>query len=271
MMQMLNKRVDNWFVWMATLFIAGCSCAGEAQELSTFWEGHDFRSLETFDDIDAAEEKFDGYIGLLSKVPHKKAVQNMRSFLDSAAQNTVAYMVWASWFEPYLHALESPYRNDRLFVAWLDKVLEDEVIDDGAMMDHLRHMRRMMDENIEGTPPNDLALMTENREEIMLSTLTDGAMLMLFVDADCPSCLQALEDNAREYEGKDVRLLAVLVNGSEYHLENIRRQLPESVLEPWTFAWCNARRMENEGLYDRSLLPFRILISEKGLIERSYH
>lgn len=265
------KRFDKWLVWMVALVVAGCSCAGEAQELSSFWEGHDFKSLEAFDDIDAAEEKFDGYISLLSKAPHRKAVQNMRDFLDSAAQNTVAYMVWASWFEPYLHALESPYRNDDLFVVWLDKVLEDRIIDDGSMMDHLQHMRIMMEKNTVGSYPQELALRTENGGELKLSELRGERMLMLFVDADCPSCLEALEENAREYEGKDVRLLAVLVNGSEFHLENIERQLPESVLAPWTIAWCNARRMENESFYDRSLLPFRILVDADGIIEKSYH
>lgn len=264
-------RFNTLVVWLVALIVAGYSCASTTRELSSYWDGHDFSSLESFDDIDAAEDKFNGYIDLLSRVPHKTAVDNLTEFLDSASRNVVAYMVWSGWFEPYLHALESPYRNDALFVAWLDKVLEDDVIDDGAMMEHLQRMRLMMDKNTAGSSPQDLALCGEDGEDFMISDLYGEYMLMLFVDADCPSCLNALAANAKEYEGRNVRLLAVLVNGSKYHMENIRRQLPDSVLSPWTLACVSARKLEQDGLYDKSLLPFRILVNADGMIEKSYH
>lgn len=265
------KKCWVWLVMVAVTMVAVSSCADKAQELSTYWDGHDFTSLDGFDDIDSAEEKFDGYMDLLSKVPHEVAVRNMTEFLDSAAQNVVAYMVWSSWFEPYLHALQSPYRNDALFVAWLDKVLSDKVIDDGAQMEHLARMREMQDRNKVGSYPQNMILYSEDGSEFTLSMLRGRRTLLLFVDANCPSCLEALEENAEKYSKDEIRLQAILVNGSRYHLENIRMQLPESILEPWDFAFISAVRLEEEGFYDTSLLPFRMLISEKGVIEQSYH
>ena len=261
-------RFDNWLVWVAAIFAVGCSCAGEAQELSTYWEDHDFSSLEAFDDIDAAEDKFDGYVDLLTKAAYEEAVAEMTEFLDSAARNTVAYMVWAGWFEPFLHAKESPYRNDELFVAYLDKVLEDKVIDDGYMMEHLGVLRQMMLVNRVGMTPEELTLRGEYGTEILLSDFRGERALLLFVDADCPSCLQALSENVKEY--KDARLVAILVNGSQYHMSNIRAQLSEDVLAPWTFVYCPQGRLETEGLYDTSLLPFRMLVTPEWIIEESY-
>lgn len=261
-------RFEFWLVWVAAALAAGCSCAGTAQELSTYWEGHDFKSLEGFEDIDAAEDKFDGYIDLLTKVPYDEAVSGMKVFLDSAAQNTVAYMVWSGWFEPFLHAKESPYRNDDLFVAYIDKVLEDKVIDDGYMMEHLASMRQMMTVNRAGMAPQELDVRSEDGTELQLSNFKGEKTLLLFVDADCPSCLQALSENVNEY--KDARLVAILVNGSQYHIANIRAQLPEKVLSPWTFVCCSQSRLEKEGLYDTTLLPFRMLVSADWLIEKTY-
>ena len=258
-----------WLLWMATVLAAGCSCAEKkAQELSAYWNGHDFTTLEAFEDIDAAEDKFDGFIDLLSQVPYETAVAEMTKFLDSASQNVVAYMVWSGWFEPFLHAKESPYRNDDLFVAWLDKVLEDKVIDDGSQMEHLALMRKCMDVNRAGMAPQDLSVRSDSGEEMMLSDFKGEPVLLLFVDADCPSCLQALSENVGEH--KDRRLVAVLVNGSQYHMSNIRAQLPEEVLAPWTFAYCPQGRLETEGLYDTSLLPFRMLVNPEWIIEKSY-
>ena len=257
-----------WLVWVAAALAAGCSCAGPAQELSTYWDDHDFTSLDGFSDIDAAEDKFDGYIALLTKVPHDTAVAEMTIFMDLASQNVVAYMVWSGWFEPFLHAKESPYRNDELFVAWLDKVLADNIIDDGYMMEHLASLRQMMTVNREGMLPQEVTLKNEEGVEFQLSDLKGESMLILFVDADCPSCLQALSDNVGEY--MDRRLVAVLVNGSQYHMSNIRAQLSEEVLAPWTFAYCPQGRLETEGLYDTSLMPFRMLVTPEWIIEKSY-
>jgi hypothetical protein len=269
---------------LAAALAACCSCAGrKAQEqrgsdvqevtdtadmLSTYWEGHDFQSLDGFSDIKAAEDKFDGFIKYLSQIPHEEAVAEMTEFLDSAAQNVVAYMVWAGWFEPFLHAKESPYRNDSLFVAYLDKALKDNVIDDGYMVEHLQNLRRFMNVNKVGMQPQDVLLKNEEGVEFQLSDLKGERMLILFVDADCPSCLQALSDNVGEH--KDRRLVAVLVNGSQYHMSNIRAQLSEEVLAPWTFAYCPQGRLETEGLYDTSLLPFRMLVTPEWLIEKTY-
>ena len=261
-------RYYIWLVWVAAALAAGCSCAGTAQELSTYWEDHDFTSLDGFDDIDAAEDKFDGYIALLTKVPYETAVAEMTRFMDSASKNVVAYMVWSGWFEPFLHALQSPYRNDELFVAWLDKVLADNVIDDGYMMEHLASLRQMMSVNREGMQPQDLLLKNEQGVEFLLSGLKGESTLLLFVDADCPSCLSSLSENVKEHKGR--KLVAVLVNGSQYHMSNIRAQLPEEVLAQWTFAYCPQGRLETEGLYDTSLMPFRMLVNPEWIIEESY-
>ena len=150
-------------------------------------------------------------------------------------------------------------------------MLEDQVIDDGAQMNHLQIMRQVMDRNAVGVNPEDLPLYSENGAEFMLSDFYGKRMMVLFVDANCPSCLSALEENTKKYKGKNVRLLAILVNGTELHLSNVRRQLSDDVLEPWTIAWCSAAVMENKGFYDKSLLPFRILVSKDGIIEKSYH
>ena len=257
-----------WLLWMAAVLAAGCSCAEKkAQELSAYWNGHDFTTLDAFEDIDAAEDKFDGFIDLLSQVPYETAVAEMTKFLDSASQNVVAYMVWSSWFEPFLHAKESPYRNDDLFVAWLDKVLEDKVIDDGSQMEHLALMRKCMDVNRAGMAPQELSVRSDSGEEMMLSDFKGEHTLLLFVDADCPSCLQALSENVKE--NPDVKLVAVLVNAWDYHLANIRRQLPEEVLQQWTLVTVSMHALE-EGLYDTSLLPFRMLVNPEWIIEKSY-
>ena len=261
----------DWLVWTGAILASVCSCASPAQELSTYWDGHDVGSLEVFDDMDAAEDKFDGYVRLLTEVRLDDAVEEMNRFMDSASRDTVAYMVWSSLFEPFLHAVESPYRNDALFVAWLDKVLEDRIIDDGATMERLRQMRNVMELNVVGKPAADARLSDAEGDEFNISDLRGRKTLLLLLDANCPSCLDRLNENLKEYGHRDVNLVAVLVNGSPAHIGIISQRLPEEVLKRWTLAWCPGREIEKGKVYDLTMVPSRILLDKECRIKKLYY
>lgn len=265
---MFSSRVQGFLMWLVAACVAVSSCARNTQELASYWNGYDFSSLEGFDDIKAAEDKFDGYIDLLNKVPHEAAVANLRSFLDSAARNTVAYMVWSGWFEPYLHSTQSPYKNDDLYLVWLDMVLEDKEIDDGGMLEHLEQMRSVLEKNKIGSTLEDVVLRDCNGEELMLSEMINRQSMILLVDANCPSCLESLEDNVGAY--KDANLIAILVNGGSMHIQNIRRQVSEDILEKWTLLCCSQRMLE-DARYDLYNMPVRLLVAQDGKIIKSYH
>ena len=64
--QMLSRISNNLLVWLAAAAIALCACDRSAKELASYWDGHDFSSLDGFSDIKEAEDKFDGYVDLLS-------------------------------------------------------------------------------------------------------------------------------------------------------------------------------------------------------------
>lgn len=262
----MNRRLS--IILLAASIFAVCSCTTPVQELSSFWNDHDFRSLEAFDNIKAAEDKFDDYVNLLNQVSHEDAVKSMNHFLDSAALDTIAYMVWSGWFEPFLHARQSPYKNDALYAAWLDKVLSDNVIDDEMMMEYLAHMRQVVDINKVGDKIKDIPLYNESGEELMLSDLICKKTLILMVDANCPTCLTSLQENAKDY--KKTKLVAMLVGGSSFHIDNIKQQLPASVTESWTFVYVSKSRLE-DNMYDYYNLPARLLVSSKGEIIKSYH
>ena len=257
-------------MWMAAGMLALCSCADKAQELSIYWQDYDFSSLDGFDNIKEAEQKFHGYIDLLSSVSHEEAVANMREFLDSAKRNEIGYMVWAGWFASAFRAMDSPYRNDELFKEWFAKVDEDKVLEDEYMLEELRAIRQLMDLNLIGDVPQELNLTNYDGEEFRLSEMVEGKTLFLFVDANCPSCLESLKENLKEYGRKRVKMVAVLLNGGRYHYENINRQLPDEVTSKWNLVWCGDRELERGEKYDLSQVSFRMLVDANGKIIKCY-
>ena len=255
---------------VAVSLTAFSSCVNPAQELSAYWNGHDFGSLDGFDDIDAAEEKFDGYIDLLNQVPVDVASENLRAFLDSAARDTVAYMVWASWFEPYLHSPESPYRNDELFSVWLGRVLQDRILDDYTM-EHLQQIKDVQFLNVIGETAADVLLTDAEGTEYRISDFKGQRTLLMLLDANCPSCLDYLTENLKEYGRQDIRLVAILVNGSPMHIRNVSSHLSDDIISRWLLTWCPGREIEDGQIYDLTLIPSKIIINEDGIVERSYH
>lgn len=255
---------------MAALVVAMCSCASPAQELSTYWDGHDFTSVEGFSDIEMAEKKFEGYIDLLNKAPHDVAVAEMEEFLDSAALNEVAYMVWTGWFEAYLHILESPYNNEPLFQAWLTKVVSDKVVDD-YLLDHLLQIKKVSGLNAVGTRPSDIMLRDAEGKDFLISDLKGKPALLLFFNGGCRSCADYISETYKEYKRQNVRLVAVLLNASPEMLSAISETIPEEIASRWTLAWCPGREIEDGQTYDLTLVPSRILIASDGLVKKSYH
>lgn len=282
-------RYCIWLVWMAAAMAACCSCAGRkaqeqrrsdtreindtsalVSELSSYWDGHDFDSLDGFDDIDAAEDKFERYIQLLDSVSVDEAVYSLTAFLDSAARDTVAYMVWASWFEPYLHSTVSPYRNDTLFVVWLDRTLADKVVD-AHMLERLQQIRDVLDLNVVGKQATDVLLEDSDGVRFYISDLKGQRTLLMLLDANCPSCLDYLTENMNEYGCEDIRLIAVLVNGSPMHIEHISSRLTEDVMERWVLSWCPGQEIEAGLVYDLTMIPSRILLDSNNIIEKLYY
>ena len=267
---MSNKRFIIKTLCIAAIISAMCSCTAKKQNTSTYWAGHDFSSLKDFDDIRYAEDKFAGYVELLSKETPESAKAELRAFLDSASRNQIAYMVWTGWFASAFHAMDSPYRNDELYKAWFEMIEQDKVIDDEYMMSELRKVYHLIDLNTVGSYPENIRLCNTEDVEFQLSDMTGRKTLLLFVDANCPSCMQSLEENMKEYGRKKVRMVAVLVNGSKRHVENISKKLPESIVAGWELVWCPDRELEKGNKYDLSQLSFRMMLGADGRIVKRY-
>ena len=187
-----------------------------------------------------------------------------------SAKNEVAYMLWAEWFRACLHYMESPYRNDALFEVFVDKALSDRILDDYEL-DYFSEIKSLFGKNKPGSFPEELRLADRSGKEYSLSDFRGMETLLVFLDADCPSCLDMLRENASSPGSGDCLRLAVLVNGSPMHIDNISSRLPEEVLSEWTLLWCPDGMKEAARLYDLSYLPFRITLASDGRIVKSYH
>ncbi len=257
------------FLFISSFIIFSCSNNVE-NRLISYWEKHDFFSLEHFNDINFAEQKFEGYVDLLNQAPFELAENELKKFVDSAKLNEVAYMVWMEWFEIYLHDLTSPYKNDELFEVWLNKALETDLLDD-FKIDQLKVIQKTLHLNRVGSQASDVLLKDFQGNNFRISDLKGSQHLLLLLDADCSSCYKYLSDILDEYKTEEVELVAILINATPIYLKNIAERLDPEVFKKWRIAWCPGREIEKGEIYDLTYVPSKLLISEEGIVLKSYH
>lgn len=260
------REVSIRLALFAAVIVAVASCVDNGRRLAAWWDGYDFSSLDSFSDIREAENRFEGYVKLLDEAPHDMAAASLMQFMDSASVQPVAYTIWSEWFEVYLHSLQSPYRNEDLFRLWLDRVISDRILDP-MLMEHLEKIDAVSDKNLEGMKVTDVMLEDSGGGRFRLSEMAGTSCLVYLLDANCSSCVELMGTAADEYEGEDVRLLAVLVNGNPVAADRIAA----SSVPEWTVTYCPGREIEDWKVFDLSLMPARLLVGPDGMVERSYH
>lgn len=241
------------------------SCVSPERRLETFWGGHDFGSLDGFDDIGSAEDRFGDYIRLLEKARPETAEESLLAFLDSASRQRVAYTIWAGWIEGWLHAVDSPCRDDRLYASALKKIVSDNVIDP-YLMEGFKQSLSVLDKAFAGAPAPDVCLRTADGADFSLPSLAPERVLLCLLDAGCSYCTAILERSDKDCPDRDLTRMALFVNATPDVLTGLREALPEG----WTAAWCPGRKIENGGVFDLTMIPSRIIIGHDAHIEKTY-
>ncbi len=251
---------------LSLLLTALCfSCVSPERRLETFWDGHDFGSLDGFDDIGSAEDRFGDYIRLLGMARPEAAEKSLLAFLDSASRRRVAYTVWAGWLEGWLHAVDSPCRDDRLYASALKKIVSDNVIDP-YLMEGFRQSLSVIDNASVGIPAPDVCLKTADGADFRIADFAPSRVLLCLLDAGCSSCTALLGRSDRDCPEGNLTRVAVFVNATPDVLDGLSDALPQG----WIASWCPGREIESGEVFDLTMIPSRILVGSDAHIEKTY-
>ena len=245
--------------------LAGCAGSrGAADALDAFWSAEDFASGTAFADLEAAQDKFDRWCGLLDRADSTEALTALLAFSDSVKADPVSNNIYSLWIREALYHPESPHRNDFLFLAWLDKMLEEALLDDW-MLDVLRQTACVAGNFVVGRPVADFSVTEAGGKTLSPADYRGAPLALLFLDADCPTCTDYVTavDAELYRRGIDAARVAVFSGSSADHAAAMARVLPDG----WTVAWSPSRELENGRIYDLTLLPSALLIGPSGVLE----
>ena len=242
---------------------AVCGCSGSrVATLEDWWSPADFDSRTAFSDLGAAMDKFDAWCELVSAADSCTALRAVVALSDSSKTDPVAYNIYSEWLRDALHNPASPHRSDFLFRAWLDRTLEDALLDEW-LLDELRRISSVADNFRCGHPAADFTVQDASGNAVSLSDFAGTPVALLFLDAGCQSCSEYVAEIEKELvsRGLDAVRLAVFSGSSPAHLAFL--SLPSG----WIAAWSPSRELENWRIFDLTLLPSAILVSPDGTVE----
>lgn len=263
--------ITSLFAAAVVLSLVGCVRPNRnTAQLAEYWSGYDFASTDGLTDIGAAENRFDGYAKLLNAVPDSIAAASVQQFVGNAALNEVALYVYMEWFETYFYSLGSPYRNDAVFESYLDALLLNEGLDDYAKL-RPTHLKKLLAKNRVGEMAEDFALRDLEGNDFRLSDLRSQRVLLVFVDSECTSCRETMDQAAHSRKissavnSGELQLLAVAAFGRRESVQNLATDYLQ-----WRVAFCPNDDLASGDKYDMSLTPSFLLIGADGRVEITY-
>lgn len=182
-----------------------------------------------------------------------------KSEVDLWVVDSLAYQRWGS--------VESPYRDEARYVAFLDTLLAVDTLPDALRM-RAELRRRIAMLNRPGSIANDFRFIERGGKEFHLHDLKSPLTLLIFYDPECPHCNEILRSYAssksinRGIADKNLTVVAIYAEGKRDVWKRTNNALPQN----WLVGYDLTCILDKE-LYDLPAMPTPYLLdNEKRVI-----
>ncbi|HHV04739.1 MAG: DUF5106 domain-containing protein [Bacteroidales bacterium] len=233
-----------------------------------------------------ADQAYSAYADILhqaGKIVASEGISRMMDLAGTAAEDpSVRKQVLLKFYrlsEYYYYHPNSPYRDDELFMAVLEKMVASPLLD---TMDKQRHvyLLKLARKNRVGSQAEDFSFVRAVRNfpdtddpssPQTLYQLRSDYVLILFINLDCASCRQAIDQitSSGVLSGMvKKKRLTILTIYPDKELEGWQKYLPE--LPPdWIHAYDPTGSIRNGSIYDLKAIPSLYLLdSSKRVLVR---
>lgn len=216
--------------------------------------------------------KFEKFTEVLSKAD----AEHVDEFIDRAyavadsisiADQDGTLLVFADAMEQTFYQVNSPLRNDGLYLRVLDRESRCKSLlsIDYRRIDYKEHILRA---NAVGSEVVDLPLSDINGEETSLHRLLDGQAVLLVYGEDCKACTKLMNESANSTglrkaaaDGR-LRLLSLYIgeDSGEFAAKS-------AMLKDWANFMDSRQLVRYENAFDSRLVPSLYLISDKKMVK----
>lgn len=186
-----------------------------------YWDNYNFADTLMLKSEEVTEQGFVNFIDILGRFSPAIAQKGIAGFTQRAFKNTAAKERFESLIEHYFENPQSPLRNDRVYLLFLEEMKNSPCFDE-AEKERLAFKIKTTNKNLPGDIAINFNFKDENGKSHQLSDYRDEKVILYFYDPDCENCHKVSAWLKQQTIPADIKVLKIIADNPISHIYSLR-------------------------------------------------
>ena len=186
-----------------------------------YWDNYNFADTLMLESEEVTEQGFVNFIDILGRFSPAIAQKGIAGFTQKAFTNTAAKERFESLIEHYFENPQSPLRNDRVYLLFLEEMKNSPCFDE-AEKERLAFKIKTTNKNLPGDIAINFNFKDENGKSHQLSDYRDQKVILYFYDPDCENCHKVSAWLKQQTIPADIKVLKIIADNPISHIYSLR-------------------------------------------------
>lgn len=186
-----------------------------------YWDNYNFADTLMLKSEEVTEQGFVNFIDILGRFNPAIAQKGIAGFTQRAFKNTAAKERFESLIEHYFENPQSPLRNDRVYLLFLEEMKNSPCFDE-AEKERLAFKIKTTNNNLPGDIAINFNFKDENGKSHQLSDYRDQKVILYFYDPDCENCHKVSAWLKQQTIPADIKVLKIIADNPISHIYSLR-------------------------------------------------
>lgn len=186
-----------------------------------YWDNYNFADTLMLESEEVTEQGFVNFIDILGRFSPAIAQKGIAGFTQRAFKNTAAKERFESLIEHYFENPQSPLRNDRVYLLFLEEMKNSPCFDE-AEKERLAFKIKTTNKNLPGDIAINFNFKDENGKSHQLSDYRDQKVILYFYDPDCENCHKVSVWLKQQTIPADIKVLKIIADNPISHIYSLR-------------------------------------------------
>lgn len=186
-----------------------------------YWDNYNFADTLMLKSEEVTEQGFVNFIDILGRFSPAIAQKGIAGFTRKAFLHTAAKERFESLIEHYFENPQSPLRNDRVYLLFLEEMKNSPCFDE-AEKERLAFKIKTTNKNLPGDIAINFNFKDENGKSHQLSDYRDQKVILYFYDPDCENCHKVSAWLKQQTIPTDIKVLKIIADNHISHIYSLR-------------------------------------------------
>lgn len=186
-----------------------------------YWDNYNFADTLMLKSEEVTEQGFVNFIDILGRFSPAIAHKGIAGFTRKAFLHAAAKERFESLIEHYFENPQSPLRNDRVYLLFLEEMKNSPCFDE-AEKERLAFKIKTTNKNLPGDIAINFNFKDENGKPHQLSDYKDQKVILYFYDPDCENCHKVSAWLKQQTIPADIKVLKIIADNHISHIYSLR-------------------------------------------------